>query len=306
MAEEVREQESRKSGWGWPLKLAAWVVGVVVALVVILLLVLHFALTPVVKQVTDYVGKNVLKDKIDVEDVSLNLFTGRLTIRNFKVGNPGNMQDFNPANNTEKFETPTIMEVGEIYVNLNMRSIFSDKIQIREITIREPHITYEMGGFSDSNVQSILNHIKESKGPAEEKPAEEAKPAEEPKKPGKKVIIDLVRVTDGKIRLASKVTGNNALPIPLPDIEIKDIGKEKPEGTSMVDATCEILTTICTSVGDAVVAAAKQIKEWGEAGIKAVGEAAGAAVDATKDAAKGAADAVKGLFGGDKDKDKKK
>ena len=285
------------------LKIAAWLVGVLAVLLVIVLAVLHFALTPVVKQVTDYVGKNVLKDKIDVEDVSLNLFTGRLTIRNFKVGNPGNVQDFDPKNNTEKFETPTIMEVGEIYVNLNMRSLFSDKIQIREITIREPQITYEMGGFSDSNVQSILNHIKESKGPAkEEKPAEAAKPAEEPKQPGKKVVIDLVRVTDGKIRLASKVTGNNALPIPLPDIEIKDIGKEKPEGTSMVDATCEILTTICTSVGDAVVAAAKQIKEWGEAGIKAVGEAAGKAVDATKDAAKGAADAVKGLFGGDKDK----
>ena len=283
-----------------PLKIAAWLIGILAVLLVIVLVVVHFAMTPVVRQVTDYVGKNVLKDKIDVEDVSLNLFTGRLTIRNFKVGNPGNVQDFDPKNNTEKFETPTIMEVGEIYVNLNMRSLFSDKIQILEITIREPHITYEMGGFSDSNVQSILNHIKESKGSAKEEKPAEAKPAEEPKQPGKKVVIDLVRVTDGKIRLASKVTGNNALPIPLPDIEIKDIGKEKPEGTSMVDATCEILTTICTSVGDAVVAAAKQIKEWGEAGIKAVGEAAGAAVDAAKDAAKGATDAVKGLFGGDK------
>ncbi len=159
--------------------------------------------------------------------------------------------------------------------------------------------------FAQDDLDNLLNDLEgeTKKKPAETaKPAEAAKPAEEPKQPGKKVVIDLVRVTDGKIRLASKVTGNNALPIPLPDIEIKDIGKEKPEGTSMVDATCEILTTICTSVGDAVVAAAKRIKEWGEAGIKAVGEAAGKAVDATKDAAKGAADAVKGLFGGDKDK----
>ena len=160
--------------------------------------------------------------------------------------------------------------------------------------------------MGNSNVGTLLDRLTKAEE-AEEQKKESDEQEKESKEGGKRVVIDKVNVEDGSIHLAAKITGGHALPIPLPDIHLNDIGKtkeeiraeaiargEKPEeGTSMLKASCKILTSIFTSTLDAVKNGAGAIVD----GVKGAAEAA---VDGVKDAAGSALDTVKGILGGDK------
>ena len=79
-----------------------------------------------------------------------------------------------------------------------------------------------------------------------------------------------------------------SLTVSLPDIHLKDIGKES-EGTTIGKASSEVFAAISKSVGQAVTGSGKFL----EKGAEAVGEAAkGLGSEAGR-----AVEGVKGLFG---------
>ena len=82
--------------------------------------------------------------------------------------------------------------------------------------------------------------------------------------------------------------------VPLPDIEIKDIGKEEggadeeSAAKAIVDGVCDAADDVCAGAGSALKVALE--------GADAAKGAVGGAVDAGKEAVGGAVDAVKGMF----------
>lgn len=266
----------------------------VIVVVAIILLVLNASLGTIVQKAVTTFGPKLTGTDIQVEKVKLSLLRGDLKVTNLVMGNP------------EGYNTPSILEIGELHVKLDPLTVFKDTIHVKLVDIQSPQVTYEVG-LGNSNVGTLLDTL--SKGEEAEKKAEEEQKVEE--EGGKRVVIDKVNVVDGSIHLAAKITGGHALPVPLPTITLTDIGKTKEEkqaeaetaetaktegadepakakaeGESAVAATREVLTSIFSSTVTAVKNSAS--------------DAAGAVVDGVKNAADAAVEGVKNIFGGDK------
>ena len=225
----------------------------------------------IVKTGINTVVPQVTKCEAHVEDVNFNVFGGKFEIKNLVIKNP------------EGYKTDHAFALGHIFVNVNMGSLMSDVIEIDQVLIDAPEITYEVG-LGNSNLNTILENVNSSLPSSDEEKKEEK---EEKKEGGKKVVVNLVKVTNGKIGVSAKIAGGMEAPIVLPDIEIKDLGK-KEGGISMVQAAAITLKTTLLSIFDVLKSSGKLLLD----GAKAIGEGI---VDGVKSLGDGAKDSIKSL-----------
>ena len=265
MSNESTETKKRRSRWPRAL------VGFVVFLAV-LLLVLQYALGPIVKTTAEKLGPSVLGTRVDVTNAHMRILSGLVKMEGVVVGPP------------EGFDA-NVFEMQNFRVDLDTASLFGgadEPIVVRDITIEGPFVTYELKGLRD-NLHKLLSNLG-ADDDGEEKP--EGKKEEEKKEGGRKVVIEHFLFKDAKVRVA--VAGGKGAVVPLPDIELKDIGRSSG-GATALDATGQILRQI--TVGT-VVAVKDVLVDLGGAAVDAAAGAAGAAADAIGDAAGKAADAI--------------
>ena len=292
MSNESTEKKKRKPRW--PRALA----GLVVFLAA-LLLVLQYALGPIVKTTAEQGGPILLGTRVDVTNAHMRILSGLVKMEGVVVGPP------------EGFDA-NVFEMQNFRVDLDTASLFAGKdepVVIRDITVEGPFVTYELKGIHD-NLHKLLSNL--GADDDEEKPEEEKKEEKEEKKEdGRKVVIEHFLFKDAKVRVA--VAGGKGAVVPLPDIELKDIGKSSG-GATALDATGQILRQITigtvVAVKDVLVdlgaVAADAVADAAVAVGDAAADAVGAAADAVGDAVGSAASAVTGaigsLFGGGDDK----
>ena len=201
---------------------------VLAALLLLGIGLLWLNLSSVVRKGIETMGPKMAGCPMTVESVSLNPFTGSCGIKGLVIGNP------------EGFKTEHAVCLGEVSVTVDLKSLVTDRIVVREVLIEAPDVIYEMG-LGSSNIGRIQKNLEESSGGEAG-----GKVAEKPEG-GKKVQIDRLLIKDGKVHLSAKVLGGAALPIPLPEIEMKDIGKEK-EGATMAEATSAVFSKLASGV----------------------------------------------------------
>ncbi len=250
---------------------------------VIILIVAVFAiilnLGKIVKTGINTVVPQVTKCEAHVDDVNFNVFGGKFEIKNLVIKNP------------EGYKTDHAFALGHIFVNVKMGSLMSDVIEIDQVIIDAPEITYEVG-LGNSNLNTILENVNSSLPESDDKEKKE-EPQKEEKKEGKKVIVNLIKVTNGKIGISAKIAGGMEAPIVLPDLEIKDLGK-KEGGISMVQAAAITLKTTLLSIFDVLKNSSKLLLD----GAKAIGEGI---TEGIKSIGEGAKDSIKSLGDGAKD-----
>ena len=258
------------------------IIGILVVVLIIALFAIILNLGKIVKTGINTVVPQVTKCEAHVEDVNFNVFGGKFEIKNLVIKNP------------EGYKTDQAFSLGHIFVNVKMGSLMSDVIEIDQVLIDAPEITYEVG-LGNSNLNTILENVNSSLPSSDEEKKEEK---EEKKEGGKKVVVNLVKVTNGKIGVSAKIAGGMEAPIVLPDIEIKDLGK-KEGGISMVQAAAITLKTTLLSIfdvlknsGKLLLDGAKAIGEGITEGIKSIGEGA---KDSIKSLGDGAKDSIKSL-----------
>ena len=254
----------------------------VVVLVVALVVALPVIISPVVKQV----GPKLLGVPVSVESVGVNPFTGSLAIKDVKIGNP------------EGFSEKEMFAVNTISVKMDLASLKSDTIIIKDITILEPAIRYEKPLKGKSNFETLLDNLgsgeKEQKEPSAEK-KDEKKEGE-----GKKVVIEHFLLKGSKMVVATGVTLGAGVPVPTPDIELNNIGK-KGGGITAIEATREVLTSMVTGLAKAAASIVTGAAEAAGTVVKGTVEAAGTVVKGTAGAIGDAASGLKNLVtGGDK------
>ncbi len=212
-------------------------IGIGVVLVVLIVAVTLF-LGPVIKAGVETIGSQVAGVEMTLEKASVNLLTGNVKIKGLIIGNP------------DGFKTPSLMELGQFVLDLDMGSLLTDTIVVKKIHIDGPEITYERG-LKASNFSALQKNLaSEEAAPAEEP---EGKAAKEKKSPSKKVIIEDFLFENGKVNISITLAGGKQLTVPLTPIHLKDIGKES-EGASITEVVNEVLGAIAKSVGDAVAA----------------------------------------------------
>jgi len=263
------------------------------ALVVLVLLVVAAILSlifidSILKGGIQTIGSTVTQCKVTVDNVNLSFRKGELLIENFVIGNP------------DGYKTDHAISFDKIFVSLVPASLLGDTISITKVEILAPELTCELG-LMNSNLGTILDNINQMFPPKDDKD-KDSQPKDD--KPGKKVEIDLVEVSGGKISLSAKLLGGKALPIPLPAVSIKDIGK-KDQKVGTVEAAAvilrEMLIEAVKSVGSAGAAVTDGVKDAGAAVSAGVKDAGAAVTEGVKGISKG----LKGILsGGEKEQPK--
>jgi len=116
-------------------------------------------------------------------------------------------------------------------------------------------------------------------------------------------LINNVVVKDGKVNLILAALGGKEIKAPLPNIHLKDIGKEKG-GATPAEAFEKIFSSLYKSISsDSVTKVFNDglkklgnLKDLKVPDVKAGGAAAQKTVDSAKQGAKSATEGLKGLF----------
>jgi uncharacterized protein involved in outer membrane biogenesis len=184
---------------------------------------LTLTLDRVIQKGVETVGTRVAKVEVKLAGVSVSMLSGSGSIKGLSVGNP------------EGYKTPTAIAVGSSSIAIEPGSVLSDKAIVRSIRIEAPEIAFEVGP-GGSNLQRIKANL--PGGPA----SDESAPAVE-SKPGKKLQVDEVVITGGKVVLAAAILGGKLTEAPLPEIRLTNLG-QGPEGITPGDLGARVLTAI--------------------------------------------------------------
>lgn len=192
---------------------------------------------------------DMTKTEFGMDVLGINLYSGNVSTEGVSIKSPGD----------EKLDA---VSLKALKVAFSTPSMFSNERHIKEIVVDGLKV---YGDMTFSNLRQIVANINEYVG--EEK--------EETQKSESKLIIDRILITGTEFKWG-------VVKVPLPDIELKDIGKESP--VSNEDAFNTILDAVCDAADKVVAGSGKALNlaiEGGSKiaeGVKAVSGAVGAAV----------------------------
>ncbi|MEO0796008.1 MAG: hypothetical protein AAFX93_12640 [Verrucomicrobiota bacterium] len=247
-------------------------------LVIIGLVALFIGLNSIVgggvKAAFNKLGPEITGTNTYIDSASVNVFGGNLGINGLNVGNP------------DGFSDPSAMTCSEIYVDLNPKTIFSDRIEVNEIRIVAPEFTVEQS-LSGNNLQVINNNIKKFR---DKMPSKGDKPSDDTSADDgseKTLVLHKLIVSDGQVDLAV-LTIKKELPLPTID---KDFGGE---GVEPAEAIEYVMSVVLEKVIETVAEMASEIRHDPQALLK--GLTGGEDTKEAGEAINQAGEAIKGLF----------
>ncbi len=222
----------------------------------------------IVKNAVNKYGSQVTGTEVKLGGFEFSPFDGWAKLSGLTVGNP------------KGYAQANIVSLGGVEVKLNVKSLLKPMVVVEKVVVSKPEVTYEISNVTRNNISDLLANI--NKNSASTKKAEEENKAEA----GKKVAVDLLNVVDGKVSVAASVAGQGAaVGLPLPKIEMKNIGRENnAQGQTIVDTLTVVLKKILVVSYDTVV-------KNGLSGLKDVAD------DATEKVSEKAGEASEGIGG---------
>jgi uncharacterized protein involved in outer membrane biogenesis len=202
-----------------------------VVLVVAIIVAIGLSLDGGIKKGVETFGPQVAKVPVKLAGVNLSLLSGSGGVKGLVIGNPAG------------YKTPEAMSVSVASVAVDPKSLLSDKIVVKSIRIEAPQVTFEFGP-GGNNLQRIQENLEAFAGggntgtnePAESKPTAESKPA-------KKLQVDEVVISGGKVTLGAAMLGGKVIEAPLPEIRLNNLG-QGPEGITGTELGKVILSQI--------------------------------------------------------------
>ena len=175
--------------------------GISLAVIFALLLLAILFRDPLIRFSVNTVGSYLTGTKVRLGVADTSLFKGYVRIGKFTVDNP---EGYNPKKKA--------ISLGEVYVKIDIGSLFTKKIVVEEVNVNGLKVYCE-SSLTSLNLLDILNHVKE-------KTKSEKKPKKKTKESDTQVVIRHLKIED------SAVDGNIfAIPISL-NMEKTDIGEE--------------------------------------------------------------------------------
>lgn len=240
-------------------KLLLFVALLAIAAIVALSLFGSSFVAKVVKTSVEQIGPKVTQTSVELNDVDLSILSGNLSLQGLYVGNPAG------------FTSEHIFALNQIDIDIEPRTILSDKLVINRIYIKQPEMSYEKT-LSSSNIAKLQKSIEHFSSEGEDTaPQASSETTTEKSSSSKQIIIRELIIEDCKVFVGFMGAGTQVV---IPRIVINDIGESGDE-RSLVDALNIVLAEVIKQVGGA---ASKS------------GEAAG-------DLSTGVLEGVKGLFG---------
>ena len=206
------------------------IVAIVVVLVILVVAIQLFA-GAAVKVGVEKAGSKAMKVPVEVDDISLSLLGGTVNIRNLVVGNPAD------------YKIKNLLEVGNLYVDADVKSFLSDTARIKHIKLDNMTMSIEQKGLTN-NLQEVLNNLPKPKETTAETP-----PAEKEDSKEKNLHIDTLEITGVKVKvrlLPLPGEAENAVELTLAPIKMTDLGTD--DNLTVAKLTGEIMMAVAKGV----------------------------------------------------------
>lgn len=130
-----------------PLKKIIYVLLVIILIVPVLITVFG---DRTLKAGIETAASKTLNVDVTLEDISLSLLSGSLELDNLIVPNP------------EEYKTDNLLEAGNIKIDVSIKSLISDTVEIDDMIFNDITVTIEQKGFTTNNLQEILDSLPKS------------------------------------------------------------------------------------------------------------------------------------------------
>ena len=186
-----------------PLKILCIILLVIVILIAIASVAVRLFADSALGVAIESAGTKALNVGVSVDKVDLSVLRGRLGLQNLVINNPAGYQH------------DTLLELAQGQVTVESRSLLSDVVNIKDISLDGVNVVLEQRGISSNNLQDIIKQL-----PTKEKQASE--PA------GKKLHIDSLEITNIKVNVKLlPIPGKvDTLTLKLTPIKMTDLGGE--------------------------------------------------------------------------------
>ena len=238
-------------------RLIKYVLITILLLIVTFFIVLNLVLDKIIHAGVETIGPKLTRSEIRLDEVNISPLNGSGALKGLFIGNP------------EGFKSDKAFFLGEIEIDIAPLSLFSERVLIKKIYIREPQIVFESSA-KGNNLNQLLKNINEWVTLSEGEEDEEVK-----------FEITNFILEEGSVEI--NIPGKTKT-ISVPKIEFHDMGKESG-GITSDELVKEILGGVTFNV---------ELKVRDVAGL-AVGKGVGVGVEVTKKGTGVAEETVKGV-----------
>lgn len=263
-AEETAVETKLKKTGRFRRILKRILIGIGIFLLVVILALL-FIRDFLIEHAVEKIGSWAVGTKIEIGYIDTSLFKGKLHLKDLTVDNP-------PG-----FHHQHAFELGEIRVALNIKSLFTNKIEVKDIYVSGVNVDYELqlGKSNLGEIQRNLERLEPDDTPTDDDAKSKKNDAPQPQ-----VVIRQLLVENSSLSFSNATLGTT-MKMPLPGLDMQDVGDGKPIGETVND----LFGLIFTSIKNAVT---------GVGGV--ITDAATGVGGAITEGAKSVTDSVKGLI----------
>lgn len=248
---------------------------VILVLVLAAALLIHFFADSALKVGIETAATKTLNVKVSVAGVKLSIFGGKLALQGLVINNP------------QGYKYEHLLEMKKAQISVNIRSLLSNTVEIREILLDGVNVTLEQRGISSNNIQDIMKTISAGENP----------PTGQAQKPSKKLRINNLEI--------SNVTVNaKLLPIPgkadtvtltLSPIKMTNLGSDNNLDVAALSG--KILTAIAGGIAEKGTGLLPDdVTGTMKSALGKTMDAGKGVIQGGKDIGKGVEEGLKGLF----------
>lgn len=220
-------------------KIVKWGGGIFLVLLVltgIAVFVLLQSVNDIIEATVEKVGSDITGTNVELGSVDISLTKGSGSLNQFRLENP---DGFSP-NEAFKFE--------KVSVTLDITSIASDPVIVKEVRIVSPDVTYEIGK-AGSNFDALLANTKKNAAAQKSSSGGKAEKSEESgEKDTPNIIIKRVILEDGRVGVRIPALIDDRAEVDLPKIVLKDIGAKDKKGATPDVIAEEIISKLSQRV----------------------------------------------------------
>ncbi len=211
----------------------------VVVLILLAALSVHLFLDKAVQREAEQTGQKLTKVEVGLKFVHISLLSGSGKIKGLSVANP------------QGFSNNKAIEVGTASLALKPSSVLSSKVLVHSVNVEGPEISFEIS-LQGNNLKQLLANVETASG-TEKEPAKGEGTS-------KKLQVDDFIISGGKIHLSANTPlGTKSGTVPLPEIHLKDLGKEG-DGITPAELSKQVLQAVLSKALEAGLAAVGDLK----------------------------------------------
>lgn len=215
------DQDQKKRGLKKCLKITAWVLGGILAFVLVLMLAHPLWIGWSTEKIVSSIAPGYTGTDVRLAGVGVNMYSGHVQIGRTEVGNvPGVKSDVSGVS------APMAFAVDSLKVDLDTMSLFSTNIHVSRVEIVNPYAScFNVNGTN--NFLLIAENVEKKLGPKKEKKDE--KPS--------MVTLDELLVTGVHAWLGTDFTIESvSVNLKVGEIRVKAVNLKNPSGASAEDA----------------------------------------------------------------------